>query len=88
MSEFDLYYARPITMFANLMPPIGFIGTTVGMLVLFISMHKADSSLELGALAIALTSSIFALIAYAILEAIKIRLHTRLLACLRKAEAH
>ena len=88
MSEFDLYYSRPITMFANLMPPIGFIGTTISMLILFISMHKADSALELGALAGALTSSIFALIAYAILEAIKIRLHTRLLACLRRAEAH
>jgi biopolymer transport protein ExbB/TolQ len=83
MNEFDLYYTRPITMFASLMPPIGFIGTTVGMLILFISMHKADTTLELGALAIALTSSIFALIAYAILEGIKIRLYTRLLLCLR-----
>ena len=88
MGEFDLYYTRPITMFASLMPPIGFIGTTVGMLILFISMHRADSSVELGALAIALTSSIFALIGYAILAAINIRLHSRLLTCLRNAETH
>jgi len=86
MNEFDLYYTRPITMFASLMPPIGFIGTTVGMLILFISMHKADTTLELGALALALTSSIFALIAYAILEGIKIRLYTRLMQCLREVE--
>lgn len=83
MNEFELYYTKPITMFASLLPPIGFIGTTVGMLILFISMHKADTNLELGALAVALTSSIFALIAYAILEGVKIRLYTRLMACLR-----
>lgn len=88
IGEFELYYTRPITMFASLMPPIGFIGTTLGMLILFVSMHKADSSVELGALAIALTSSIFALIAYAILAAINIRLYTRLLTCLRDADTH
>jgi hypothetical protein len=86
ISEYDLYYTRPISMFASLMPPIGFIGTTVGMLILFVSMHRADTSLELGALAIALTSSIFALIAYAILESVKIRLYNRLLLALREVE--
>jgi hypothetical protein len=74
-------------MFASLMPPIGFIGTTIGMLILFVSMHRADTSLELGALAIALISSIFALIAYAILESVKIRLYNRLLLALRGVEA-
>ena len=47
---------------------------------------KSDTTLELGALALALTSSIFALIAYAILEGIKIRLYTRLMQCLREVE--
>ncbi len=87
MNEFDLFYSRPITMFASLLPPIGFIGTTIGMLILFISMHQADSSLELSALAVALTSSIFALIAFAILEGVKIRLYTRLLMAIREVEA-
>jgi biopolymer transport protein ExbB len=86
MTEYDLYYTRPISMFASLMPPIGFIGTTIGMLILFVSMHKADTALELGALAIALISSIFALIAYAILESVKIRLYNRLLLALREVE--
>jgi hypothetical protein len=82
VNEYDANYARRISMYANLLPPIGFIGTTTGLLVLFVSMHLADSSLELGALAIALTSSIFALIGFSMLEGLKIRLYGRLLACL------
>ena len=45
-------------------------------------MHFGSTSLELGALAIALTSSIFALMAYACLEGVKIRLYSRLLEAL------
>jgi hypothetical protein len=84
VNEYDAHYARPISMYANLLPPIGFIGTTTGLLVLFIAMHLADGSLELGALAIALTSSIFALIGFSTLEGIKIRLYGRLLACVEE----
>lgn len=82
VNEYDANYARPISMYANLLPPIGFIGTTGGLLVLFVAMHMADGSLELGALAIALTSSIFALVGFSTLEGIKIRLYGRLLACI------
>ncbi len=81
VNEYDAHYARPISMYANLLPPIGFIGTTAGLLVLFIAMHMASGGLELGALAIALTSSIFALIGFSTLEGLKIRLYGRMLAC-------
>jgi len=84
-NEYESNYARLISMYANLLPPIGFIGTTTGMLILFFSMHASAESLELGALALALTSSIFALIGFAVLEAIKIRLYGRLLVCLDDA---
>jgi hypothetical protein len=87
LNEYEHHYARLISMYASLLPPIGFIGTTGGMLILFISMHLADDSLELGALAIALTSSVFALIAYAGLEGLKIRLYARLLDSIRDVEA-
>ena len=87
VNEYEHNYSRLITMYASLLPPIGFIGTTGGMLILFMSMHLADSTLELGALAIALTSSVFALIAYAGLEGFKIRLYSRLLTSLRDVEA-
>jgi hypothetical protein len=86
INEYEHHYARLITMYASLLPPIGFIGTTGGMLILFLSMHLADDSLELGALAVALTSSVFALIAYAGLEGLKIRLYSRLLTSLRDVE--
>jgi hypothetical protein len=82
VNEYDTHFARPISMYANLLPPIGFIGTTAGLLVLFVAMHLADGSLELGALAIALTSSIFALIGFSTLEGLKIRLYARLLTCI------
>jgi len=87
VNEYEHNYARLITMYASLLPPIGFIGTTGGMLILFMSMHLADDSLELGALAIALTSSVFALVAYAGLEGLKIKLYSRLLTSLRDVEA-
>jgi hypothetical protein len=81
-SEWESHYGRLVSMYANLMPPIGFIGTTAGLFVLFISRRMADAPLELGALALALTTSIFALIGFAVLEALKIRLYARLLTCL------
>lgn len=87
INEYENNYSRLITMYASLLPPIGFIGTTGGMLILFLSMHLGDSSLELGALAIALTSSVFALIAYAGLEGLKIKIYSRLLVSLREVEA-
>lgn len=87
VNEYEHHYSRLIAMYASLLPPIGFIGTTGGMLILFVSMHLADDSLELGALAIALTSSVFALIAYAVLEALKIRVYARLLEAMRDVEA-
>jgi hypothetical protein len=80
--QYDASYASLISMYANLLPPIGFIGTTSGLLILFLSLHLADTALELGALALALTSSIFALIGFALLESLKIRLYGRLMRCL------
>ncbi len=78
-NDYEARYARPISMFANILPPIGFIGTTCGLLILFLSMRIANDSLEMGALALALTSSIFALIGYAALEGFKIRLYHRMI---------
>ncbi len=83
--DYEAHYARPISMCANILPPIGFIGTTGGLLVLFLSRHLSSDSLELGALAMALTSSLFALIGFALLEGFKFSLYRRLLARLDDA---
>jgi hypothetical protein len=85
MNEYDVHYARPISMFANLLPPLGLLGTSIGMLMLLLSMHFSSERLELAALALTLTKTIFALISFAVLEATKIHLHGRLLACLEDA---
>jgi len=85
MNEYDVHYSRPISMYANLLPPLGLLGTSIGMLMLLFSMHYANETLELAALALTLTKTIFALISFAVLEAIKIHLHGRLLACLDDA---
>jgi hypothetical protein len=85
MHEYESNYAQRISMYANILPPIGFIGTTTGLFVLFLSMRVASESLELSALALALTSSIFALLGFAVLEGLKIFLYGRLLASLAGA---
>lgn len=77
--DYESQYARPLSMYANILPPIGFIGTTCGLMILFLSMRMADDSLELGALAMALSSSLFALVGFALLEGLKIKLYRRLL---------
>ena len=87
-SEWDALYAKPISMYANVLPPIGFIGTTGGLLVLFLSMRVANENLELGALAVALISSLFALIGFTVLEGMKIRLYGRMVAGIDEAIAY
>lgn len=82
MNEYVSRYADPIAMYANILPPIGFVGTTIGLMVLFVSMHVANDSLHLSGLALALSSSIFALVGYATLEGLRIHLYGRLQRCL------
>jgi hypothetical protein len=48
-------------------------------------MRMANDSLELGALAMALSSSLFALVGFALLEGLKIKLYRRLLSGLDAA---
>lgn len=78
VDDYESSFAQPISMYANILPPIGFIGTTCGLAVLLLSMHLSEGGLQLGALALALSSTIFALMGYAILESLKIHLYSRL----------
>jgi hypothetical protein len=78
VSEYESSYAEPISMYSNLLPPIGFIGTTCGLAIRLYSMQVSQEALQLGGLALALSSTIFALVSYAILESIKIALYGRL----------
>ncbi|MGH9885175.1 MAG: hypothetical protein ACREBE_06585 [bacterium] len=84
MNEYEATYARPMSMYSNLLPPVGLAGNAVGMLILLVSKHMAGTPLELGALGLALSSTIFALLGYALVEAIKLRLYGRMLRCLNE----
>ena len=78
VDDYESSFAQPISMYANILPPIGFIGTTCGLAVLLLSMRISHDMLQMGALALALSSTIFALIGYATLESMKIHLYGRL----------
>ena len=78
VDDYEASFAQPISMYANILPPIGFIGTTCGLAVLLLSMRISHDMLQMGALALALSSTIFALIGYATLESMKIHLYGRL----------
>ncbi len=86
MNEYEHNYARLIAMYANLLPPLGFVGTTGGMLLNFVSMHNSDEGLEVISLALALSSSFFALFSFAMLDALKLRLYSRLLTATRDVQ--
>jgi hypothetical protein len=78
VNDYEASFAQPISMYANLLPPIGFIGTTFGLAVLLLSMRISNDALQMSALALALSSTIFALLGYALLEGMKIHLYHRL----------
>ena len=78
VEDYESSYAHPISMYANILPPIGFIGTTCGLAILLLSMRMSHDMLQVGALALALSSTIFALMGYAMLEGFKIHLYGRL----------
>ncbi len=78
IDDYETSFAQPISMYANILPPIGFIGTTCGLAVLLLSMRISNDVLQMGALALALSSTIFALVGYAVLESLKIHLYGRL----------
>jgi len=79
MDEYDIQFATPISMYAGILPPMGFIGTTGGLLILFLSMRFTNEALEFGGVALALISSVVALVGFGILESLRIRLYGRML---------
>ncbi len=85
LGEYETHYARPISMYANLLPPIGFTGTTIGILMRLLSMHLSNQALELGALGTALVATVLALLGFASMESVKVYLYNRLLRCLDEA---
>ena len=85
-NEYEANYAKPITLYSNILPPIGFIGTLFGLVVLVIAKGSdGDEMLAMVGLAGAVSKSICALFGFVVLESLKIRLYGRMLAGLDEA---
>jgi biopolymer transport protein ExbB len=66
---FEDKYLEPIALMANLMPPLGFIGTIIGMVVHFLSNTASlNSNLSVAGIATALYTTFVGLVCYTILE--------------------
>ena len=84
-NEVRANYIDPISMFSNILPPIGFIGTLIGLVVLVLSKESGSETLELVGLAGAVSKSILALFGFIVLESLKILLYGRMMAGLDDA---
>ena len=65
---FEKNFIAPISMYANLLPPLGFVGTIAGMIVVFNTAAEPGSARNLAGLSTALLTTFFALIGFVILE--------------------
>jgi biopolymer transport protein ExbB len=69
---FEKKFLEPISMLANLMPPLGFIGTILGMVIQFLSNSgNLKSDITVVGIATALYTTFIALIFYTFLEFLK-----------------
>lgn len=74
---FETKFVHPISMCSNILPPMGFIGTVLGMIIIFVARGQSGHELNLEGLSIALISTLFALIFFVILELLKMYLIKR-----------
>jgi hypothetical protein len=84
-NEYEANYGKPVSLYSNILPPIGFIGTLFGLVVLVLSKGNGDETLAMVGLAGAVSKSICALFGFIVLESLKIRLYGRMLAGLDDA---
>ncbi len=69
---FDEKFLSPVSMTANLMPPQGFIGTIIGMVIHFLSNSGTlNSEVTIAGIATALYTTLIALACYTLLEFMK-----------------
>lgn len=69
---FEEKFLHPISMMANLMPPLGFIGTIIGMVVHFLSNSGTlKSDLAIAGIATALYTTFIGLVCFTFLEFLK-----------------
>ncbi|MBU1171085.1 MAG: MotA/TolQ/ExbB proton channel family protein [Proteobacteria bacterium] len=68
---FHTKYVNKITMISNLLPPMGFIGTIFGMIMIFLAKGDPNSDLNTSGLGAALFTTLIALSCFVIIEVLK-----------------
>ncbi len=68
---FENRYMDSITMSSNLLPPLGFIGTVFGMILIFLAKVNPSGELNTIGLGTALFTTLVALLLFVVLEIIK-----------------
>lgn len=68
---FHTKYINKITMITNLLPPMGFIGTIFGMIMIFLAKGDPNSDLNTTGLGAALFTTLMALTCFVIIEVLK-----------------
>ncbi len=71
---FEMNYINKITMLSNILPPMGFIGTVFGMIMIFMAKADPNSELNTSGLGAALFTTLVALTCFVIVEGLKMRL--------------
>lgn len=71
---FESRYLESINMCANLLPPLGFIGTVFGMILIFLVKVEPGSELNTIGLGAALFTTLVALMLFVVLELVKMGL--------------
>ncbi len=70
---FETNFTGKITAISNLLPPMGFIGTIFGMIMIFMAKADPNSELNTSGLGAALFTTLAALSLFVVLEALKMR---------------
>jgi biopolymer transport protein ExbB len=68
---FHTKFINKITMISNLLPPMGFIGTIFGMIMIFLAKSDPNSDLNTSGLGAALFTTLIALSCFVVIEVLK-----------------
>lgn len=70
-NTFHTKFINKITMISNLLPPMGFIGTIFGMIMIFLAKGDPNSDLNTSGLGAALFTTLIALTCFVVIEVLK-----------------
>ncbi|WP_419784473.1 MotA/TolQ/ExbB proton channel family protein [Maridesulfovibrio sp.] len=86
MAHFERKWVEPYEALVNIFPPLGFLGTILGMTMIFMSSNGSiDAGIKSSGMGTALLTTVAALFLYVIFELIKIGRFSKAESCVRKS---